>query len=60
MPNLLVTEFQNLASRSFRFSRFGLNGGPVLKHSGAFSFQVATDDQEETDRYWDAIVGSGG
>lgn len=39
---------------------FGLNGGPVFNHSEAFSFQVATDDQEETDRYWNAIVGSGG
>lgn len=38
----------------------GLNGGPVFKHSEAFSFQVATDDQEETDRYWQAIVGNGG
>ena len=37
----------------------GLNGGPVFKHSEAFSFQVATDDQEETDRYWNAIVGNG-
>ena len=38
----------------------GLNGGPVFKHSEAFSFQVATDDQEETDRYWNAIVGNDG
>ena len=38
----------------------GLNGGPGIKHSIAFSFQVATDSQEETDRYWDAIVGNGG
>jgi predicted 3-demethylubiquinone-9 3-methyltransferase (glyoxalase superfamily) len=38
----------------------GLNGGPTFKHSEAFSFQVATDDQEETDRYWNAIVGNGG
>jgi 2-polyprenyl-6-hydroxyphenyl methylase/3-demethylubiquinone-9 3-methyltransferase len=38
----------------------GLNGGPHFKHSEAFSFQVATDDQEETDRYWNAIVGNGG
>lgn len=38
----------------------GLNGGPVFKHSEAFSFQVATDDQAETDRYWDAIVSNGG
>ena len=38
----------------------GLNGGPRFQHSEAFSFQVATDDQAETDRYWDAIVGNGG
>ena len=38
----------------------GLNGGPAFPHSEAFSFQVATDDQEETDRYWNAIVGHGG
>jgi predicted 3-demethylubiquinone-9 3-methyltransferase (glyoxalase superfamily) len=38
----------------------GLNGGPAFQHSEAFSFQVATDTQEETDRYWNAIVGNGG
>lgn len=38
----------------------GLNGGPHFKHSEAFSFQVATDDQQETDRYWNAIVDNGG
>ena len=38
----------------------GLNGGPVFKHNEAFSFQIATDDQAETDRYWNAIVGNGG
>ena len=38
----------------------GLNGGPAFKHSQAFSFQVATADQAETDRYWNAIVGNGG
>ena len=38
----------------------GLNGGPIFKHSEAFSFQIATEDQEETDRYWNAIVGNGG
>ena len=43
-----------------RDSLLGLNGGPEFKHSEAFSFQVATDDQEETDRYWNAIVGNGG
>ena len=38
----------------------GLNGGSTFKHSEAFSFQIATDNQEETDRYWNAIVGNGG
>jgi predicted 3-demethylubiquinone-9 3-methyltransferase (glyoxalase superfamily) len=38
----------------------GINGGPVFKHNEAFSFQVATVDQAETDRYWHAIVGYGG
>jgi 2-polyprenyl-6-hydroxyphenyl methylase/3-demethylubiquinone-9 3-methyltransferase len=38
----------------------GLNGGAWFKHTEAFSFQVATDSQEDTDRYWDAIVGNGG
>jgi predicted 3-demethylubiquinone-9 3-methyltransferase (glyoxalase superfamily) len=38
----------------------GLNGGPVFKQSEAFSFQIMTEDQEETDRYWNAIVGNGG
>lgn len=38
----------------------GLNGGPAFKHSEAFSFQVATDDQAETDRLWNAVVDNGG
>ena len=38
----------------------GLNGGPAFRHNEAFSFQISTDDQAETDRYWDAIVGNGG
>jgi predicted 3-demethylubiquinone-9 3-methyltransferase (glyoxalase superfamily) len=38
----------------------GLNGGDTFKHSEAFSFQIMTEDQEETDRYWNAIVGNGG
>jgi predicted 3-demethylubiquinone-9 3-methyltransferase (glyoxalase superfamily) len=38
----------------------GLNGGPMFTHNEAFSFQIATDDQAETDRYWNAIVGNGG
>ena len=38
----------------------GLNGGPAFKHSEAFSFQISTEDQAETDRLWDAIIGNGG
>lgn len=38
----------------------GLNGGPAFKHTEAFSFQISTEDQEETDRYWSAIVDNGG
>ena len=38
----------------------GLNGGPMIKHNEAFSFQIATDDQAETDRLWNAVVGNGG
>jgi len=38
----------------------GLNGGAAFKHNESFSFQIATDDQAETDRYWNAIVGNGG
>jgi predicted 3-demethylubiquinone-9 3-methyltransferase (glyoxalase superfamily) len=38
----------------------GLNGGPTFTQSEAFSFQIATDDQQETDRYWNAIVNNGG
>ena len=38
----------------------GINGGPAFSHTEAFSFQIATDNQQETDAYWDAIVGNGG
>ena len=38
----------------------GLNGGLMFKHNESFSFQIATDDQAETDKYWNAIVGNGG
>ncbi|HEV7387587.1 MAG TPA: VOC family protein [Gemmatimonadaceae bacterium] len=41
-------------------SCLGLNGGAMFKQTEAFSFQIATDDQAETDRYWNAIVGNGG
>jgi predicted 3-demethylubiquinone-9 3-methyltransferase (glyoxalase superfamily) len=53
--NDLVVEF-TLLGRPF----IGLNGGPQFKPNEAVSFQVFTDDQEETDRYWSAIVGNGG
>jgi predicted 3-demethylubiquinone-9 3-methyltransferase (glyoxalase superfamily) len=53
--DVLVVEFTVLG-----IPCIGLNGGPMFKHSEAFSFQVSTDDQAETDRYWDAIVGNGG
>jgi 2-polyprenyl-6-hydroxyphenyl methylase/3-demethylubiquinone-9 3-methyltransferase len=53
--NVLMVEF-TVAS----VPCIGLNGGPAFKHNEAFSFQIATDDQPETDRYWNAIVGNGG
>ena len=53
--NVLTVEFT-----VFGIACIGLNGGDVFRHSEAFSFQIATDDQAETDRYWDAIVGNGG
>jgi len=53
--NVLVVEFTVLGVPCI-----GLNGGPAFKHSEAFSFQIETDSQEETDRYWNAIVGNGG
>ena len=53
--NVLTVEFSVMG-----IPCLGLNGGPAFKHSEAFSFQVATDSQEETDRLWNAIVGNGG
>ncbi|RAH96768.1 hypothetical protein DLJ53_31385 [Acuticoccus sediminis] len=53
--DVLTVEFT-----AFGIPCLGLNGGPLFQHNEAFSFQVATDDQEETDRYWNAIVGNGG
>ena len=53
--DLLTVEFTVLG-----IPCLGLNGGPAFKHSEAFSFQIITEDQEETDRYWEAIVGNGG
>ena len=51
----LVVEFTVLGQ-----AYLGLNGGPNFKPNEAVSFMVLTEDQEETDRYWDAIVGNGG
>src|SRR5204862_4110752 len=53
--NVLTVEFTVLG-----IPCLGLNGGPMFKHNEAFSFQIATDNQDETDRYWNAIVGNGG
>jgi predicted 3-demethylubiquinone-9 3-methyltransferase (glyoxalase superfamily) len=53
--DVLTVEFSVLGTPCI-----GLNGGPTFKHSEAFSFQVATEDQAETDRYWNAIVDNGG
>jgi predicted 3-demethylubiquinone-9 3-methyltransferase (glyoxalase superfamily) len=53
--DVLVVEFTVLG-----IPCLGINGGPKFTHSEAFSFQVATDSQAETDRYWNAIVGNGG
>ena len=53
--DVLVVEF-----RVAGVACIGLNGGPLFKHNEAFSFQISTEDQEETDRYWNAIVGNGG
>jgi 2-polyprenyl-6-hydroxyphenyl methylase/3-demethylubiquinone-9 3-methyltransferase len=53
--NVLMVEFTAMG-----IPCIGLNGGAQFKHSEAFSFQVSTEDQAETDRYWDAIVGNGG
>lgn len=53
--DVLTVEFTVLGVRCL-----GLNGGSSIQQNGAFSFQIATTDQSETDRYWDAIVGNGG
>ena len=53
--DVLVVEFSVMG-----IPCMGLNGGTAFKQSEAFSFQVMTEDQAETDRYWDAIVGNGG
>jgi predicted 3-demethylubiquinone-9 3-methyltransferase (glyoxalase superfamily) len=53
--NVLTVEFTVMG-----IPCLGLNGGPAFKHTEAFSFQVATVDQAETDRYWNAIINNGG
>jgi predicted 3-demethylubiquinone-9 3-methyltransferase (glyoxalase superfamily) len=53
--NVLVVDFNVMG-----IPCIGINGGPMFKHNEAFSFQVTTADQAETDRYWNAIVGDGG
>ena len=53
--DVLLVEFEVMG-----IACIGLNGGPLFKHNEAFSFQVATADQAETDRYWNAIVDNGG
>ena len=53
--DVLVVEFTVLG-----IPCIGMNGGPGIKHTEAFSFQVATDDQAETDRFWNAIISNGG
>ena len=53
--DVLTVDFTVLGVRCL-----GLNGGPQFQQSEAFSFQIATVDQAETDRYWNAIVGNGG
>ena len=53
--DVLVIEFTVLG-----LPCIGINGGPMFRHSEAFSFQVTTRDQAQTDRYWNAIVGNGG
>ena len=53
--DVLTVEFSVMG-----ISCIGLNGGPAFKHNESFSFQVSTDDQAETDRYWQAIVNNGG
>jgi 2-polyprenyl-6-hydroxyphenyl methylase/3-demethylubiquinone-9 3-methyltransferase len=52
---VLVVEFTVLG-----LPCMGLNGGPGVPHSDAFSFQVLTEDQAETDRLWNALIGNGG
>ena len=53
--DVLTVEFTVLGIRCI-----GINGGSYFKHSEAFSFQIATDNQDETDQYWNAIVINGG
>ena len=59
-PSVQAGEVLTVEFTVFGVACMGINGGDHFQQSEAFSFQIATDDQEETDRYWDAIVGNGG
>jgi predicted 3-demethylubiquinone-9 3-methyltransferase (glyoxalase superfamily) len=59
-PKSVSAATASRTSRRMGIPCLGLNGGPEFKHNEAFSFQVATADQAETDRYWNAIVGNCG
>ncbi|MEO6710118.1 MAG: VOC family protein [Planctomycetota bacterium] len=59
-PNVKEGEVSMVEFTVLGIPCLGLNGGPVFRHSEAFSFAVSTEDQAETDRYWNAIVGNGG
>ncbi|OSZ63235.1 hypothetical protein CAP39_14320 [Sphingomonas sp. IBVSS1] len=60
LPHLAAGDVITVDFTVLGIACMGLNGGPAFAQSEAFSFQVATDTQEETDRYWNAIVGNGG
>lgn len=59
-PSTKAGEVLTVEFTVFGIPCLGLNGGPAFEQTEAFSFQIATDDQAETDRYWDAIVSNGG
>ncbi len=59
-PNGKAGDVLTVEFTVFGIPCIGINGGPMFKQSEAFSFQIATETQEETDRYWNAIVGNGG
>ena len=59
-PNGKAGDVLTVEFTVFGIPCLGLNGGPAFRHNESFSFQIATDDQAETDRYWNAIVSNGG